>query len=59
MRHCHAVGSLAIDIVEVVKNATKLFMYRSRVGRVAEIEIPSKKFIRTFASEDNFDVFGC
>ena len=35
----------------------KLFMYRNRVGRVAEIRYPP--FIRTFASENNFGVFGC
>lgn len=53
MSHGHAICSLTIYVVEVMKDATKFFMNGSSIRRIAKVEVACEKLVRPLAREDN------
>ena len=53
MSHGHAICSLTIYVVEVMKDATKFFMNGSSIRGIAKVEVACEKLVRPLAREDN------
>mmetsp|Transcript_22432 Transcript_22432/g.73663 ORF Transcript_22432/g.73663 Transcript_22432/m.73663 type:complete len:294 (+) Transcript_22432:1291-2172(+) len=56
MSHCHSICSLAVDVMKMMEYPPQLPMERSRIRGIPEVQIASEKLIRTFSSENHFDI---
>ena len=58
VRHGHAIGTLAVDIVQVSKDTTEFVVDVLGARRVSKIEITGEEFVGTFSGENHLDVLG-
>mmetsp|Transcript_5920 Transcript_5920/g.23367 ORF Transcript_5920/g.23367 Transcript_5920/m.23367 type:complete len:319 (-) Transcript_5920:1069-2025(-) len=54
--HRHAIGTLAVHVVQVTKDATEFVVHVVGARCIAEVEVAGEKLIGAFAREDHLDV---
>lgn len=59
MSHRHSITSLVVVIVEFVEDSSQFLLEGFTVRGIFKVEMSSKQFIRTLASQYHFYMLGC